>query len=590
MLASALLLLTVQDPQAAPPQPMPVPRTVARHLGSRKIRIDGGLDDWPALPPIDLTDTRMLSGTALGAWRGRDDLEGVAFLAWTDEDLFLAARLRDDWHRPVDSKGPALSDIPLADSILWSFDPRRDTRALGADRGREEDRELWVGDVDGSARVVLWDRYRATARAPQNAAVAMTRDPRDRTTTYELRIPWSEILPHGMRPEQGMTIHLQIVLNDFDEPTDPMPQTRIGWTFGTAPMVDPGVFGSVVLIGDVDEIRSLPDEPEPPKLPPDSVPPGSYWVDLLQRLQRHPPAVVTADGGASSEAGGAQRLAALRMLDHEIAVFPRIDFLELQHRVHRRMRRESAGIAARGLPYFWQLALAEVARKAAAEIAPERLRLCRLPQGGFLVRTAACTFGIDVSGHDVETQLVGGLEFALHSSPLDVAKRNDQLLLRLGAAKRALFSHLPIHLPGVDASKVKGTQIGESYSAGGLKVGVLGARTEQGDVCTTVAHRVEWADGTVLLHVPRGVFPDWVRQAGPVDILILSAREPEALAIAAAVEARLVVLDDVLCCHPLASDGPRVDLDQALALQSRLRPRPSLLLAPGDCIELPMRQ
>ena len=32
-------------------------------------------------------------------------------------------------------------------------------------------------------------------------------------------------------------------LNDFDETTDGMAQTRIGWTFGLGPVVDPGLLG-----------------------------------------------------------------------------------------------------------------------------------------------------------------------------------------------------------------------------------------------------------------------------------------------------------------------------------------------------------
>ena len=38
-------------------------------------------------------------------------------------------------------------------------------------------------------------------------------------------------------------------MNDFDDLTDPMPQTRIGWTFGTAPKIDPSLYGTLVLVG-----------------------------------------------------------------------------------------------------------------------------------------------------------------------------------------------------------------------------------------------------------------------------------------------------------------------------------------------------
>jgi hypothetical protein len=583
MLATALLLALAQDPdQNQPPPVMPPPRTGARFLGDRQLRIDGSLAEWPALPPIDLTDTRQLSGTAIQAWRGRTDLEAVAFLAWNRSDLYLAARVRDDWHRQHDPDRPSASDVPSADCILFSFDPNRDTRTLGPDRGRAEDRELWLGESGGNGELVLWDRYRGAARRPNEAAVAVVRDPRDGTTTYEARVPWSELLPAGVEPKTGWTFHMQVVVDDYDEPTDPLPQTRIGWTFGTGPKIDPGMFGAVTLLGDVERWPELPAEPPPPSMPPEPVLPRSDWLALFAQLQRNPPAPVTAGGGAPAEAGGAERLRALRQLDAEIAAFPRLDFLGLQHRIHRRMKREVAGIVATGLPYFWDHALAELAR-AVPPRPPERtLRIFRLPQGGFLIRSATASFGIDAAGHDLEQRLFGAFDFVLLSSPLDVAKRSDPILLRLASAERPLLMHIAIHLPGFDAAKLPIAELGRAYTAGGVKVELRGIATPEGKVGTTVAHRIEWPDGTVLLHVPFRTPAEVLRDQGPVDVLILSARCPDAEAIAAAVAPRLILLDDVLVCHPLASDEPRADLDRAFQLQNRLRPRASLLLAPGD--------
>ena len=54
----AALLPAPQDSQPAtrpqPFRPMPVPRTVARARGDRKLAIDGDLADWPSAPPIFL--------------------------------------------------------------------------------------------------------------------------------------------------------------------------------------------------------------------------------------------------------------------------------------------------------------------------------------------------------------------------------------------------------------------------------------------------------------------------------------------------------------------------------------------------------
>jgi hypothetical protein len=57
-----------------------------------------------------------------------------------------------------------LTEIPVADSVVLTFDPERDTRAATATiPGGAEDREFWLADEAGR-EVVQWDRLRGTAR------------------------------------------------------------------------------------------------------------------------------------------------------------------------------------------------------------------------------------------------------------------------------------------------------------------------------------------------------------------------------------------------------------------------------------------
>src|SRR5690606_1651088 len=151
--------------------------------------------DWPALPPLFLDDPRQVSGTALGAYRGLGDVAGRVFLLWDDEALWVAASVLDDWHIRIDADSPRDTEIPPADALILTFDPARDTRSLGADRGRSDDISFWLAEVEGQGRqVVRWDRYRGTAGFAEGGQLVVRRDADAGQTTYEARLPWAAIL------------------------------------------------------------------------------------------------------------------------------------------------------------------------------------------------------------------------------------------------------------------------------------------------------------------------------------------------------------------------------------------------------------
>src|SRR5690606_2026754 len=324
--------------------------------------------------------------------------------------------------------------------------------------GRTDDREFWLADVEGAGKgqVVLWNRFGGTATWVEGGALAVARDDQLKVTTYEARIPWKAILKGGRKPEVGMVFDFQIVVSDFDEVTDVMAQTRIGWTFGTGPRIDPGLLGSVMLLGDVDgPVIDLPEFPSPPSPSEDAVPGPRYWIELHDALRATRPVVFRADAGDPRAAIGAERRRRLETLDGHLAAFPRVDFLEFQQRIHRRMSRECAGIIATGLPYYWDHVLAEVRRRVEVAVPEHGVRVFRLPQSGWLVLSKQAKFAIDPAGYDVDKAFYEVLDFVLLTDPLDMTKRNDQLLIRMLLTGKAFASHVRFHLPGIDASKVE---------------------------------------------------------------------------------------------------------------------------------------
>lgn len=588
-LPALLVSLTPLSPQGPPqatdrPLPLPPPRIVVLPRGTKDVAIDGSLADWPGLPPIGLDDQRQLSGTAANAWRGDNDLSAVAFLMWDADSLHVACVVKDEWHRALDAKTLNLTEVPVADSVVLSFDPNRDTRFIGPDPGRREDRDFWLADQAGR-QVVQWDRLRGTAAVLEEAKArcVVLHDKERGITTYEARLAWSEILPAGVKAAPGLVFDLQLVVNDFDETTDAMPQTRIGWTFGSGPVIEPAAFGSVMLVDADAATQALPAFPERPVVETPGLDPKD-WEALTHRLLQVPPA--TYDGTKMpAEAGGLSRLKVLEEIDGHCETFPRVDFVELQHRVHRRMQREVAGMERKGLPSWWHERLAAISKHAEDPVANGTVRLFRLPMGGWLVRMTQGGFLIDAAGAGVAEYLWGGAQFCILTQPLDMARRNDQLLLRMLQTKppRPVFMHIAFHLPVVSMADVPLFEPGQKFApTAGVEVRALGSKLADGSVAWSCSYVVAVPAGPHLLVVGPDLAPDEVADVGPIDAMILSPRNLEAPAIVKKVAPRIVFIDDAFlpAAYP---DQKRMSLRILHSLQGVLRPQPSLILAPGEC-------
>jgi hypothetical protein len=573
------------DRGGRPPQtaPMLLPQAVVLPAAGEVV-VDGALTEWPNLPALVLGDRRQLSGTAPGAWNGERDCSALAFLMWNGDVLCLALQVRDEWHRPLDRADMQLSEIPLADSVVLTFDPGRDTRSNGPDPGRREDREFWLADESGRA-VVQWDRLRGGARLldAEQARCVVVHDKEQGITTYEATLPWPEILPPGWRAEVGRVIDFQLVVNDFDEATDPMPQTRIGWTFGCGPLIDPGLFGSLMLVGDGAALQGqLPEFPPKPAVGTAPLGTAAQWRELTARLLQAPPAI--HDGAAPPElAGGLRRLEVLELLDGRCEAYPRVDHVEFAQRIARRMSREVAGIRGRGLPYWWSTRLESLSKAAEDPVPAGRVRIFRLPMGGWLVATPAGGFAIDPAGAGLGEWLWGRLGFAVLTQPLDAMRRNDHLLLGMLEAEppRPVLTHIAFHLPNIEMRDMKLVLPGsELRSPDGTKLTALGRVALDGAVARSCSYHIEVEGGPRLLVVAPALAVDEVGDE-PVDVMVLSPHNPRLLQIVAKVRPGLILIDDAFCCQTLPG-LPRLQLRDLHSLQKALQPWRSLLLAPGE--------
>lgn len=594
--ATAGSAFAVAQVPPAPPQQRPDPMLIPQHVilprGTRELLVDGSLSDWPELPAVLLSDRRQLSGTANKAWNGPNDLSATAFFLWDEEALWFGGVVKDEWHRALDAESLRLIEIPAADSFILTFDPERNTRASGVDPGRREDREFWLADESGR-QVVLWDRLRGTARVLDGPAarVVVLHDKEQGITTYEARIPWAEILPPGHAAKAGLVFDAQIVASDFDETTDSMPQTRVGLTFGCSQIVDPGLFGSFMLVPDAAALQgAVPVFPPKPATAGEPLPNAEYWQQWTANLLQAPPVAYQGEG-APQECGGVKRTALLEELDGHCARMPRVDFLEFHQRIHRRMQREAAGISARGLPLLWRQRLESLSKAAEDPVPAGSLRMFRLPMGGWLCRFANGGFQVDGAGDNLAEWTWGGTSFAVLTQPLDMVRRNDQLLVRMYLAEppRHVFTHIAFHLPVVPMQTMPLVELGKSYGhPTGVSIHVLGKAKEDGSVPWSCSYRIEIPDGPSLLLAGPHLVADDVA-ADCADAVLLSPRNPNSVAIVRKVAPSIVLIDDVFTCqtHPTL---PRVTLANAHALQKELSGAASVLLAPGESWTVKVKQ
>jgi len=307
-----------EPPRPIEPPTLPLVYGVAPR-GEREIRIDGEASDWPALRQIPLHFPLQISGGK--EYRGQTDLAGRAYLCWDAEHLYLLVSVLDDFHRPWSPKAPSLNPAgPSGDGIYVRIDPRRDTRAFGRVPERAEDLELWVGGLgESGCRVLRVDRPAGVLAEEKRVDAAFRREAVGKEGQasilwYELRIPWRPLLPQGMDPAPDLALGAEIVLEDFDSPVDPLPQTRLGWTFGSSGILYPGQQGTLLLLAKPLEkgVELGPAPPRPMPKPSETLgaEPEEFWEELSLELGRQAPVL-----GPLPEA----RRAVLARLDRSLA-------------------------------------------------------------------------------------------------------------------------------------------------------------------------------------------------------------------------------------------------------------------------------
>jgi hypothetical protein len=188
-----------------------------------KVCIDGKLNEWQTYP----------ASAAQATTFAPLDLEAKFWLAWDEEHLYLAATVQDDHFRQTQE--PA--GIWQEDSIQIGLDTNYDR----ASAFQEDDYEL--GFALGPDGPISYCWAGPTAGSPlAGVEVAIRRDEEQKTTNYEVAIPWQSIAP--AQGQSGKVMGLSILINDSDGGQG---REMLEWGGGIAAGKHPSSFNKLIL-------------------------------------------------------------------------------------------------------------------------------------------------------------------------------------------------------------------------------------------------------------------------------------------------------------------------------------------------------
>ncbi|WP_164716252.1 S-layer homology domain-containing protein [Paenibacillus whitsoniae] len=175
--------------------------------------IDGRLSEpeWHSGMPIVIN--RSDQNKNIANWGGETDLSGKGFLKWDRRNLYFGMEVQDDIHVQQGTGG----DMWQGDSIQFAIDTGR-SGGIGSAKNNE------FGIALGEQGPFVWRWLAANGKTVGEMTSVQAAVYRSETaTTYELALPWSEILPEGSAPSEGDIYGFSMLINENDG------TTRRGW-------------------------------------------------------------------------------------------------------------------------------------------------------------------------------------------------------------------------------------------------------------------------------------------------------------------------------------------------------------------------
>jgi hypothetical protein len=198
--------------------------------------LDGG---WTDFPVHDYAIPFVVYGKQ--NWQNSDDLSASFRVGWDKNNLYLAAKVRDD----VYAQNASGADIFKGDSLELLLDANV-ARDFYVQQTGSDDYQLGISfgrpDVNGVKESWLWQPGNVAGSRTQ-VKIAATRNETEHLTQVEVIIPWSVF---GIMPKSGMHLGFALSVSDNDDTTKNVQQTMISSAQNRG-LFDPTTWGDLLL-------------------------------------------------------------------------------------------------------------------------------------------------------------------------------------------------------------------------------------------------------------------------------------------------------------------------------------------------------
>lgn len=147
-------------------------------------------------------------------WGGVNDLSATIYTAWDNDNFYITAKVIDDKFYQDKTDG----NIWEGDSIQFGLVYGEETDIVIGNFGTKFT-ELGMAKTSAGDQMWRWsfEDDSKPAGAVENYELAIVRDESTKTTTYELALPWTEILPTGYKElNLDRSLGFSLLVNDND--------------------------------------------------------------------------------------------------------------------------------------------------------------------------------------------------------------------------------------------------------------------------------------------------------------------------------------------------------------------------------------
>lgn len=169
----------------------------------------------------------------INGFKGDDDLSGKVKLRWDETNFYLTADMKDD----VFNHAASGANIWQNDGIQFSVAP-------GVPGESQSWYEYGISQTPDGPQIYRWLTMQGKPTgAVTNGKLNVTRNEEQKTTTYELALPWSELYP--MKMAAGDSLSFSMLVNDNDGAGR---KGYIEWGSGIGGAKDPLLFRTFQLL------------------------------------------------------------------------------------------------------------------------------------------------------------------------------------------------------------------------------------------------------------------------------------------------------------------------------------------------------